>query len=371
MRALLFTALLAGLTVAGSAADAGVVKLVRTYVNNLPPKTPFDPRHAPPAPDYSKRSAWAALPDMRDASDVAPLGSIIANPATAKADVFFIPPTTYLGGKQWNASVDDAALNALTDETTIREQASVFNGCCRVYAPRYRQMTLGGYVKWSHNSVGASNLAYFDVKRAFAYYIASYNRGRPFIIAAHSQGSRHMRRLLAEMIDKTPLRAQLVAAYMPGTWIEAEWFGMLKTKKPCSRADDTGCVLTWSAYKEGRDATQARIRFGRTTRYAEETIRRPYVCTNPLTWSQSTALAPAELNLGGWLYGDGATPRAPDVGLVSARCNDGAVYVSKPTDKLYDAKLVAFIDYHNYDYNLFYMNVRANAIERVNAFLRK
>lgn len=371
MKAIVFAALLAGLTVVGSPASAGVVKLVGAYVNNLPPKTPFDARHAPPAPDYSKRSAWAALPDMRDASDVAPRGSIIANPATAKADVFFIPPTTFSSGKQWNASMDDAQTNASTDVGPMRQQASAFNGCCRVYAPRYRQMTLGGYVKWSNNSVGASNLAYGDVKRAFAYYIAHYNKGRPFIIAGHSQGARHMRRLLAEMIDNTPLRRQLVAAYMPGTWIEAEWFATLKTIKPCSRADDTGCVLTWSAYKEGRDATQARIRFGRTTRYAEETIRRPYVCTNPLTWSQSTAPAPATLNLGGWLHGDDATPRAPDVGLVSARCNDGAVYVSKPRDALYEEQLVAFIDYHNYDYNLFYMNVRANAIARVDAFLRK
>src|SRR5271154_105494 len=206
-----------------------------------PPDKPFDTATAPPAPDYSQRAAWASLPDMKSPSDATPPDVPAGDPAKAPVDVFFIYPTSFFSNDHWNASIDDAETNAHTDSGSLAAQASAFNGCCRIYAPRYRQMTLGGFLKWSRSSDKAMALAYSDVKRAFEYYLAHYNHGRPFIIASHSQGSRHATTLIPEMIDNTPLMKRFVGAYVVGTWLPQLWFDNMKKVKPCNGATDTGC----------------------------------------------------------------------------------------------------------------------------------
>src|SRR5215469_14029083 len=192
---------------------------VATPATPRAPQVQFDAARVPIPPDYSQKSAWAA--DGGDAGS-GPTGAKELYPESRKADGFFVHPTTYFSGENWNQSIDDTATNARTDFGSIRNQASVFNLCCRVYAPRYRQMTANGFLDPTASSKAALDLAYSDVKRAFNYFIAHYNDGRPFIIAGHSQGSRHVRRLIEEEIDSMKLRKQLVAAYIVGNWIEEE-----------------------------------------------------------------------------------------------------------------------------------------------------
>jgi hypothetical protein len=58
----------------------------------------------------------------------------------------------------------------------------------------------------------ALELAYGDVKKAFEHFISHLCvDGRPFIVAAHSQGTRMVARLLAECVEGTPLVERLVA----------------------------------------------------------------------------------------------------------------------------------------------------------------
>ena len=68
-----------------------------------------------------------------------------SNQAEAPVDVFFVHPTTFMGGLAWNADPKDVELNAKTDEYAVKNQASIFNGSGRLYAPRYRQMSFGGF----------------------------------------------------------------------------------------------------------------------------------------------------------------------------------------------------------------------------------
>ena len=329
-------------------------------------QAPFDAARAPAAPDYSQKSAWAA--DGGDAG-AGPPGLMESYPESRKADVFFIHPTSYFSMENWNQPIDDAATNARTDSGSIRNQASVFQLCCRVYAPRYRQMSVAGFLSPSASSKAAMDLAYSDVKRAFDYYLAHYNHGRPFIIAGHSQGSRHARRLIEEEIAGTPLRKQFVAGYIAGNWIEEGWFAKLKTIKPCDRADDTGCVLTWNTLADGADAQAQRVDFARRSGAPPELANQPFVCTNPLTWTRSTQLAQASLDIGGWVYGRGTRPRPIDPHLVSARCDDGALFVSEPADIAYRIAILPGGNYHNYDYQLAYINIRKNAKDRADAFV--
>ena len=53
--------------------------------------------------------------------------------ATAPVDVFFIHPTGYLAGDTWTFSMDP---NTKAEENTqwmMANQASAYNGCCKVY----------------------------------------------------------------------------------------------------------------------------------------------------------------------------------------------------------------------------------------------
>lgn len=370
-------AVLIGVVAAAAAlTDAGIVygqtlALLATLLFAHAPDAPFDAAKAPPAPNYAQASAWAAFPGRPSPSDAVPAGVVTGDPAKAQADVFFIYPTSYFSNTNWNAAVDDADANARTDSGSLRAQASAFNLCCRIYAPRYRQMTFGGFLAWSNNSQQAMDLAYSDVKRAFQYYLAHYNQGRPFVIASHSQGSRHATRLIPEMIDGTPLMKRFVGAYVVGTWLPQSWFDKMKDIKPCERADDTGCVATWSTLLEGSDGDKARADFAKRGGHDPEFAQQPFVCTNPLSWSRGRELAPASLDLGGWAPGRAAAPRPLVPHLVSARCDDGGLLVSKPDGPVFNLAVLPGGNYHNYDYQLAWMNIRKNAQERAQAFLAK
>ncbi|MEY2646843.1 MAG: hypothetical protein RL158_819, partial [Bacteroidota bacterium] len=159
-------------------------------------------------PDYSQLAYWAAHPDKRDPSDSLPKPLKKDFQASDKADVFFVYPTSYLDTNKpsgWNASLKDAKLNLYTDYTSILNQASIFNQAGKIYAPRYRQAHIKAYSPVNYadtlKALAAFELAYQDVKAAFEYYLAHYNNGKPIIIASHSQGSTHSKRLLKEFFD--------------------------------------------------------------------------------------------------------------------------------------------------------------------------
>ena len=136
------------------------------------PLRSFEKGPKPKAPDYSKTESWAALPDKKDNADLSiPNTSVEDHQAEAKVDVFFIHPTTYRLGAKWNGSMTNKKVSKRTDNLPIRYQASVFNGSCKVYAPRYRQASLVTYIEKKGNAPKVFAFAYQDVKQAFLYYI--------------------------------------------------------------------------------------------------------------------------------------------------------------------------------------------------------
>ncbi len=339
--------------------------------------TPLRPRHAfadetsPPAPDYRDESAWLALPGRRDEADVVPPGTHAADrQATAPADVFFVHPTTWLSARAWNAHFDEggATEKGLT-QGVLRLQASVFNECCRVFAPRYRQATLAAALDHSADAYAAMELAYGDVARAFDAFIATRNGGRPFILAGHSQGSTHALRLLQQKIAGTPLAARLVAAYLIGGSIPAE----LESRglPICNTATQTGCVIGWNTVQAGTTDHRRRehglLWFDGSY---QPMANRPLVCVNPLDWHRD-GTADAARNLGA-LPNPGANRplEAPVEHLTGATCKDGALEIDLPVTRRtgFRGLLSATGDFHAFDYSLFYMNLRANALQRVTAF---
>jgi hypothetical protein len=182
------------------------------------PKGSFS-SYIPDAPDYGNDANWAALPSTVDSADIVPIAEWKNVQNEADVDVFFIHPTTYTGQpgqKHWNASLDDEKLNLKTDKYPIRYQATIFNGAGKVYAPRYRQAHLNCfYTKKTKDASEALELAYEDVKAAFQYYLLHYNNGRPFIIATHSQGTFHGKRLTGG-ICRWQAIAKTICCCLPG-----------------------------------------------------------------------------------------------------------------------------------------------------------
>jgi hypothetical protein len=347
------------------------------------PRTPFAETPAPPAPNYADERSWAALPERSDEADVVPTGVSMGDQRTMPADVFFIHPTSFMDNDHWNQPIDDEMTNRRTDTLIMRNQASAFNGCCRVYAPRYRQATLGAFFQQDKEAYTAPlELAYGDVQRAFSFFIEHFNDGRPFIIASHSQGAIYAPWLLDDMVDGTALEERFVAAYIVGYALPMDLLdGQLERIGPCETADDTGCVVAWNtvgADLEGdaEDAEKALSPVGH--RFGDRWERigsRPVLCTNPLTWTTDETPTDPSRNLGGWVMRQDA-PRdvvpAPTPHLTGARCQFGFLVIDpEPPEFVRESGLPARDhNYHLFDYQLFYMNIRENARARVAAFLR-
>lgn len=314
----------------------------------------FNESQVPLLPDYSNLANWAAHPDKQDPADQTPRPNLQNMQATAAVDVFFLHPTTYTGTsrdeKNWNADVKDEKTNKKTDQSSILFQASIFNGAGRVFAPRYRQAHLNSfYTKDKKSAQKALELAYADIKTAFAYYLEHWNGGRPFILAAHSQGAFHAMRLLRDEIENTPLQQRLVVAYSVGYPLPKDYFKQLK---PCESPEETGCYCTWRTFNR---------EFGLKKAY--ETA---VVCTNPLTWDTREGVrAPISAN-------KGAVIRPFCViypQIVDAEVYKGVLLCQKP--HFPGSFLVRSKNYHVGDLNLYYMNVRENAQLRAKAFVGK
>ena len=328
------------------------------------------------APDYAAPDAWAAYPGRSSHADDVPEGVAQSDDQTPsskpwpKVPVFFIHPTTYLAPVMGNAAYDAGGeVGARVDDAVLRFQASVFNDCCRIFAPRYRQASLHAVTSNTPAGYEAVNLAYSDVVRAFDAFLKANPEGA-FVLASHSQGSIHALRLLQERIVGTPLQRRLVAAYIVGVALpmSIENLGL-----PICRSETaTGCVITWNSVRRGHDDRRRKedAVIWWDGRY-QPIAGRPLVCVNPLDW-QLDGDAPATINLGAVYSAGRNRPIPPPIpGLTGARCEDGLLGVEIPRNerRRFGDVLTLTGIYHDFDYGLFYMNIRTNVRLRVRAWL--
>lgn len=301
-------------------------------------------------PDYGQLDYWAAHPWKWDPSDSIPL-PFIAEQRDSLADVFFLHPTTYTKKRKGpNAAIDDTYINAKTDYSSILYQASVFNNSARIFAPRYRQAHIKTFFeKDKTKAAQAFDLAYEDLKTAFSRYLQHWNKGRPIVIAAHSQGSMLAERLLKEFFEDKPLRRQLVAAYLLGWPVSKEYFSTLSL---CADSLQTGCLCSWRT-----------LRKGFIPGYMKEEKGNAWV-TNPLTWTTGNEYAPKELNRGSVLVQFNRIY----LQTTGAQAKEGLLFVRKP--KFPGSFFYFTRNYHIADINLFYRNIRDNAALRIHRFLQ-
>lgn len=312
---------------------------------------PFEP-DAVPTPDYDDPRYWAAHPDRNDPADGVPAGLEAGGEKQAVA--FYIHPTTYRSAGAWNADPFDPIV-ARETARVIAGQASTFNGCCDVYAPHYRQAHLTAL---GNPEIGAQifDLAYQDVLRAFDHFLHETGE-RPIILAGHSQGGFHLRRLLQERGEDLALRDRLVAAYIVGIGVGLDP-AITGGVPACTAARQTDCRLSWNAFDAGADASAWRARSRSSLPNGETALQ----CDNLLADAPMQSVA---LVLDGVDAGQGRLIPLAE----GARCEEGVLMLNQPLPKELAPLALPGGSLHLADFALVYAPLRADAMARAERFI--
>ena len=236
--------------------------LALAAISSAAPLSAQAPAPAGIAPDYANATSWLCLPGRGDVCST-PLATTALNPngygSTGQStiatdpplDCFYVYPT--VSRDQWMNS----DLKPSEEIGAAQVQFARFAGVCRPFAPLYRQMTLGAVAAFSAGAdiSAAGALAYRDVATAWRNYLATKNRGRPFILVGHSQGSLMLQMLIAREIETSPaVAARMKLAIIPGFNVivpQGKLVGGTFKKTPlCSRPGETGCVISWVSFRE-------------------------------------------------------------------------------------------------------------------------
>ena len=242
----------------------------------------------------------------------------------------------------------------------LRMQASAFTAAGPLWSPKYREATFGAFLTPRPDAAKALDLAYSDVERAFAAFVAAVPPGVPIVLAGHSQGSRHLLRLVADHVAGTPLAGRIVAVYAAGWPVDAADLAAMRLPA-CTAAGQTGCVLSWRSYAEPAEVSDFR-----RTDPAPAAKTAPLVCVDPLTGDGSAA--PASANRGALTLGARDEPGHLVAGAIGAACRGDYLSIGAPPTVGFDRYILPGNNYHVYDINLFWANVRADAARRVAAF---
>ncbi|QGP80682.1 DUF3089 domain-containing protein [Sphingobium sp. CAP-1] len=337
------------------------------------PKAAFEELQPLPQDAYVDAAMWIARPDIAKDNPAlwTPAGVAAPAAATPKAAIFFIHPTSYIttfGDASWNAPLANKEANA-TAQRFVMTQASAFNGVGTIWAPRYRQANYGAFLTDRPEGDKALAAAYRDVAQAFAAFLKANPEG-PLILAAHSQGSRHLLQLLREQVAGKPVADRIVAAYVVGWPVSVEADLPALGLPACARQDQAHCIVSWQSYAEPADPSAVVESFERKTGYTGQPRKGTHMlCTNPITGAFNGA-APASANRGTLDAREEGKPPRLLTGIVPARCDtSGVLMIGEPVDM--GPFTLPGNNYHVYDYSLFWGNVRADAQKRLAAFTRK
>jgi hypothetical protein len=78
---------------------------------NKIPLSSFEQEVPKPAPNYSNMDHWAAHPDKSDYSDLKPKNLLNDTLSLDSVDVFYVYPTLYFDGLEWNADFSNKKSN--------------------------------------------------------------------------------------------------------------------------------------------------------------------------------------------------------------------------------------------------------------------
>lgn len=310
---------------------------------------------------YAEPTAWLCRPDVDDdacdidldAERIEADGTRSPEPfepaAEPPVDCFYVYPTV-----STDPGVTSDLIPGDGERLAAANQLARLASTCRLWAPVYQQVTLSGIggggartdapgdaTARTPTDAGSgedadtgndvsdrtpSQVAYDGVLDAFRHYMANHNAGRGLVLVGHSQGTGHLRRLIAEEVDTDPrLTSQLVSAVLVGLSVpEDPADGGFANIPPCRSETQVGCHVAWASYRSTAPPGPNGL-FGRPTASGGRST-----CTNPADLPGEAGRVPltpyftVEQSPGGvgWLA-DGSAPEAAWValpGLVEAEC---------------------------------------------------
>jgi len=121
----------------------------------------------------------------------------------------------------------------------------------------------------------------------------------------------------------------------------------------CDDSLQIGCICSWRTLRNGYVPYYLKNENGNS------------LVTNPLTWRTNDIYASKQMNKGSVLLKFNKVYKH----TTDAQINQGLLYVKKPK---FPWSFLYFIkNYHAGDINLFYINIRENVRQRIQAFLHK
>lgn len=293
-----------------------------------------------PALSYADEYNWAALPD-----------SIMMD-----VDVFYVYPTLFSGTEEMNMDISDDAMRSRV-QTVMPKQAGVFYADCNVFTPYYRQMSLDGLALQSSEREPYLSIGVDDVEQAFDYYMTHFNAGRPFILAGHSQGSLVLIRLLKDAFNDVERKNKLVTAYLIGYTVTNSDLSACGLELATS-AQQTGAIITYNTQSE--DATGSPV------------LLDGALCVNPLSWTNTSEVAPKERNLGAVFFTDTGDVDSIVPHFTNAWIDaNGALVAGNVEVETYSDAYFPEGVFHKFDYSFFYNNLVENVGVRINAYQQK
>jgi Protein of unknown function (DUF3089) len=280
--------------------------------------------------------------------------------------VFFVHPTSYFNRAQWNAPLENGGDPEAerVARVYLRGMASPFNAASEIWAPRYRQATMGAFLTDAPEGKQAVDAAYADVREAFRYFLSSVDPDTPIVLAGHSQGALHLKRLIAEEVRGTPIAARMAAAYVIGWPVSLQHDLPVMGFPACAAPDQSACILSWSSFAEPADPALMLQAYATTPALdGDAPGATPMLCSNPLT-GQYGGNAPASANIGTLVPEDTMEKGTLQPGLVPARCDKRGLLLIGPPPEM-GSYVLPGNNYHVYDLPLFWANTRADVIRRV------
>ena len=349
-----------------------VIRLYADELTNLAfvPTAKFEQQVALKTSIYDDATMWYSRGGTaaNNATRWQPTGAPV-DEVKGSAAIFFVHPTSFISRDHWNAELND---QDTTDRTKIflRGLASPFASAGEIWAPRYRQASIGAFLTEKPEGQQALDAAYQDVLLAFDTFVAAQQKDRPIIIAGHSQGARHLTYLLRDRVAGKKLAKRIVAVYIVGWPVSVEADLPAMGLPACTSPDQFGCIISWESFAEPADYARILKLYGSTTGFSGAAREGTNIlCTNPLTGGGDQA-AGAEANLGTLRPSIDLSSGELVKGAVSARCDEnGFLLIGSPPEM--GPYVLPGNNYHVYDYPLFWANVRSDALWRLQKFLAK
>jgi hypothetical protein len=302
--------------------------------------------------DYSNKANWYKLPE-----------------ATKDVDTFYIYSTVYFGANEGDpdyATLDNAEmLEGLAVEYAIK--TSAFEDSTNVFVPLYRQAGMkieaDAWLRTGNIDGPLVGMPYGDITAALDYYFENCNGGRPFVIAAHSQGSAILRLVLKNYFKEHPdYYARMVAAYPIGYSVTKDDLDANPHLKFATGETDTGVIISWNT--EGPKNVEENV--------STAVVLPGAISINPLNWKRDETYAPASENLGS-LVPDEKTgePVIGDAGADAQINLARGVVVTNAPSKPVDESVIPFFGpdaRHGDDYPYYYNNIKDNVAKRIAAY---